>query len=125
MQPKIFFFGFLIWFVPFFVACFLMDMRVNQPSLFKSIMIVIGSLTGHYLTMRLVQQRPKHPMSFFLTAGFVWFSMNILLDISVLIHAFQAYSYAEYFSSIGLRYLPMIMTSALTGYTMKVASQSH
>ncbi len=100
-------YGFLVWLIPF-VASFFFYSREGGLAidvfLFKTIMIVIGSISAAFL---LVSYFKKIDTSYFkegISAGIIWFSVNILLDLLILI-PMSGMSLGEYFTQIGLRYL--------------------
>lgn len=110
-------YGFLSWFVPFFVSIFFFSKDGGLQIdlfLFKTIMIVVGSLSGCFLLYRyflLVDSK-------FFKEGFVigisWVFMNWLLDILVLI-PMSKMPMDVYFIQIGFRYLSLLFFSIAMG----------
>jgi hypothetical protein len=108
-------YGFLSWLVPF-VASFLFFGKGGHPvlplDLIKSIMILIGASFGGVLLVRLFKEFPASLESG-IAIGSLWFLMNILLDLSILVPMTRM-NLREYFSGIGLRYLLIpIMAGAM------------
>ena len=114
---RIILFGLLTWLIPF-VSAFFFYTREGRLSidifLFKSIMIVVGSISGAIL---LVSYFRKINSSYFkegVTVGFIWLGINILLDLLVLI-PMSGMPIADYFTQIGLRYLVIPAMSIAMG----------
>ena len=111
------FYGFLAWLIPF-VASFFFYTREGKLTidifLFKTIMIIIGSISAAFL---LVSYFKKIDVDFFkegVIVGVVWFILNILLDLLILI-PMSGMSIPDYFTQIGLRYLAMPAMSIAVG----------
>jgi len=100
-------YGFLAWLIPFVASIFFYTREGKltiDVFLFKTIMIVVGSVSVAFL---LVSYFKKINISYFkegITVGIIWFSVNILLDLVILI-PMSGMSIANYFTQIGLRYL--------------------
>ena len=110
-------YGFIAWLIPF-AASFFFYTREGKLTidifLFKTIMIIVGSITGSIL---LIFYFRKIETDFFkegIAVGAVWFSLNILLDLAVLI-PMSGMSLPVYFTQIGLRYLVMPAMSMAVG----------
>jgi len=100
-------YGFLSWLIPF-VASFFFYTRTGELTidifLFKSIMIVVGSISAALLLIFYFKEIETNYLKEAIIAGLVWFAINILLDIAVLI-PMSGMSIADYFVQIGIRYL--------------------
>ncbi|WP_406660393.1 hypothetical protein V7O66_11160 [Methanolobus sp. ZRKC3] len=72
--------------------------------LFKSIMIVVGSISAAVLLISYFKSIKLAYLKEGIFVGFFWFAINILLDILVLI-PISGLSVTDYFAQIGLRYL--------------------
>ena len=117
---KNFLYGFLSWLIPFAASIPFFtkngELLVSQD-LFKSLMIVIGSISGCfllYLYFKLVNS--SFVMQGFLV-GIVWFVINIVLDYFVLIPMMKT-DFKSYFIAIGLHYLVITAISILIGYLL-------
>lgn len=103
---KVAMYGLLTWAIPFVVSIPLMG-GGGQPvvpiGVFKSIMVLVGAATGAWLLLRVLRQSPpfKHVG---VTVGFMWFGINLGLDLLVLV-PLSGMGLSEYFGEIGLRYL--------------------
>lgn len=104
---KIILFGFLSWLIPF-VASFPFYTREGKLTinifLFKSIMIVIGSISMMFLLIFYFKKIKTYYFREGVIVGSLWFGINILLDLVILI-PMSGMSIPGYFMQIGLRYL--------------------
>lgn len=115
---KILLFGFLTWLIPF-VSGFFFYSREGQLLidifLFKSIMIVVASITGASLLVLYFRALEKDYLREGITVGLVWFTINILLDLVALV-PMSGMSIGDYFAQIGLRYLIIPTMGIAMGY---------
>lgn len=126
MNLKSIFFGILTWLIPFVVSFFFFNMSGEltiDKFLFKSIMIVVGSLTACTLLILYF----KHVNSDYIKTGFVlgglWLFINWVLDLVVLI-PMSGMSYNDYFAEIGLRYLVIPIMSYTIGRVLETKHRS-
>ena len=100
-------YGFLSWLVPF-LASFFFYTREGELAvdifLFKSIMIVVGSITAAVLLISYFKNIYADFLKESIILGFTWFFINILLDLIVLVQMWGM-SFGDYFTQIGLRYV--------------------
>lgn len=113
---KLVLFGLLTWIIPFFAGFIFYspqgELLINQL-FFKSIMVVIGSLVGAILLVLHFKTIFKKQIFEAIIVGILWFGMNILLDILILVPMAKMTIY-NYLSQIGLGYLSIpIMTIAI------------
>jgi hypothetical protein len=111
------FYGLLTWAIPFIVAIFFYDQTGTlqiPETLFKSIMIVIGGITGVALLV-LIFGKIAPTFKNGLTIGVYWLLLNWILDWFILI-PLSNQTFGEYFSDIGLRYLVVPVIAAAIGY---------
>lgn len=107
--------GIYTWLIPFAVSFLFYKPggELGIPyDLFKSIMIVTGSLTGCYFLFRFFRPIENDFIKQGVIIGVSWFIINIILDSVILIPIMKV-SFLEYFMSIGLRYL-LIPTFSIT-----------
>ena len=99
-------FGFLSWLIPF-ATSFPFYTRegklIIDIFLFKSIMIVIGSISMMFLLIFYFKNIKTDYFKEGFIVGFIWFSINILLDLVILI-PMSRMSIPDYFMQIGIRY---------------------
>lgn len=110
-------YGFLAWLIPFVTAFFFYSKDgglVIDIFLFKSIMIVVGAISGAFLLISYFKKISNSYLREGIIVGLTWFSINILLDLLVLI-PMSGMSVADYFTQIGLRYLVMPVMSIMVG----------
>jgi hypothetical protein len=113
-------YGFLAWLIPFVTSFFFYSKEglTIDIFLFKSIMIVVGSISAAIL---LVSYFKKISAAYFkegIIVGIVWFGINILLDLLILI-PMSGMSIADYFTQIGIRYLVMPAMSITVGKSLE------
>ncbi len=117
-------FGFLTWLIPFVVG-FLFYSPEGQllvgPLVFKSIMVVAGSITGAFLLVLYFKKITSGYLFEGVVVGLVWLAINLLLDIVVLV-PMSGMTIGNYFSQIGLSYLSIPTTSIAIGFVAKHAS---
>lgn len=114
-------FGIISWLVPF-----LLSFGFYKPGgelaidydLFKSIMVVVSSITGVVLLSLYSKHLEAEPMSRSIMVGVLWFVINILMDVIILI-PMSVMTYQHYFYSIGIRYLTIPAFSIGVGYILK------
>ena len=104
---KVGLFGLLIWLIPF-VSGFLFyspqgQLLINQL-VFKSIMVVICSLTGAILLIIHFKKVINKYLVEGIIIGVLWFIINIILDVIILIPMAKM-TFPDYLSQIGLSYL--------------------
>jgi hypothetical protein len=99
--------GFLTWFIPFLAAVpfYSRDgILLIDQMLFKSLMIVVGSLTAAILMVWFFNLVPESYAREAVITGIVWLAMNWALDLGVLV-ALMGMPPGAYATGIGLRYL--------------------
>ena len=115
------FYGFLAWLIPF-VASFFFYTREGKLTidvfLFKSIMIVVGSVSAAFLLVSYFKTINANHLREGVVVGLAWFSINIALDLLVLV-PMSGMSVSDYFAQIGLRYLVIPAMSITVGTALK------
>ena len=108
--------GFLSWLLPFAVSVVFFgpggQLWLPQP-LFKSLMVVIGGGIGLWLLLAAFRRQRLTIMSG-LTTGIVWFVINIVLDIGILL-PMSGMTLTLYIEDIGLRYLLLPLIALALG----------
>lgn len=110
-------YAFFAWLIPFVASFFFFtsDGELTIDVLFfKSIMVVIGSVSASLL---LISYFKKIDSDFFkegVVVGIVWFGLNILLDLLILL-PMSGMPINDYFSQIGLQYLAIPAMSLAVG----------
>ena len=113
-------YGFLAWLIPFVVAFFFYSKEgglVIDIFLFKSIMIVVGAISGAFLLISYFKNIHANYLYEGIIVGFTWLGINILLDLLVLIPMSEM-TFPVYFAQIGLRYLVMPVMSIMVGASL-------
>ncbi len=114
------FLGFLSWLFPFVVSFLFYkpggELVVAYPT-FKSIIMVVGVITGCYLLYQYFKNVTDDFIKHGVIVGIVWFVINIILDTVVLIPIMKT-SFAEYFMSIGISYFAIPTISITMAYLL-------
>ena len=113
------FYGFLAWLIPF-VTSFLFYSKEGLTIdifLFKSIMIVVGSISSVILLVSYFKKISTAYLKEGIIVGIVWFGISILLDLLILV-PMSGMSIADYFMQIGIRYLSMPAMSIAIGASL-------
>jgi len=117
-------FGFLTWLIPF-VAGFLFYSPQKQllvdALVFKSIMAVVGSITGAILLVLYFKKIATRYLFEGVVVGLVWIGLNLILDIVILV-PMSGMTIGNYFSQIGLGYLTIPTMSISMGLVAEHAS---
>ncbi len=114
-------YGFLAWLIPF-VASFFFYTREGKLTidifLFKSIMIVVGSISAAILLVLYFRKINGDYLKEGIIVGLTWLGINVLLDLLVLI-PMSGMSIADYFTQIGIRYLVIPVMSITVGAALE------
>ncbi len=114
-------FGVISWLVPFVLSfgCYKPggELAIDYD-LFKSLMVVVSSVTGIVLLSLYAKHLEIDTMGRSILIGVLWLGVNILLDVIILI-PMSSMNYQSYFYSIGLRYLTIPAFSIGVGYVLK------
>lgn len=111
------FFGFLIWLIAFVIGFLIWPLHNSMLPLFKSIMVVIGTLTGVFFTVLYFRKISANFLQNGITLGIIWFGVNIILDLLVLVWAFKTPMF-DYCVDIGTRYLMIPIITIGFGYIL-------
>lgn len=119
---KIVWYGFLTWFIPFIASFPFVDPQTGEfiidEIFFKSIMVVVGSLTGVIFIVRYFKDVTRDYVKVAFTIGAVWILMNWLLDLIFVSLGFFDMTYIEWFTQIGLRYVALFIYAVGAGYLL-------
>ncbi len=98
--------AFLTWLIPFVCAIpfYGPNGLLIDQQLFKSLMIVVGSITAAILIVRLFRTIEHDYISEAIITGIVWLFANWVLDLIVLV-GLLGMTLPDYAAQIGLRYL--------------------
>lgn len=113
-------YGFLVWLIPFLVSLFFYTKEGNlniDIFLFKTIMILIGSISSSFFLIFYFRKIESNFVKEGIILGFIWFSLNVLLDLLILVFIFKM-PILNYFIEIGVRYLVIPITSITIGFIL-------
>jgi hypothetical protein len=114
-------FGFLSWLIPFAVSILFYGPSgelVVPYSTFKSIIMVVGTITGCYLLFRYFKLVDIDFTRNGVIIGLSWFAINIVLDTVILIPIMKT-TFVDYFMSIGLSYISIPVISITMGFLLE------
>jgi len=114
-------YGFLTWLIPFVVAIpfYSKDGTLSiDVFLFKSIMIVLGSLVGLALIVGYFKRVERAFIREGLLIGLIWLVMNWLFDFIFFV-LITKMDMPTYFVQIGIRYLTIPIYSISIGFLLK------
>jgi hypothetical protein len=109
--------GFLLWLICFIIAVIVWPLHDSQFMLFKSIMIVSGTVVGVLLLARYFKGVSSGFVKEGVVVGVIWFVVNIVLDLIVLVGLLKT-PLIEYLISPGVGYLCMPAMSIGVGYIL-------
>jgi hypothetical protein len=115
------FFGFLSWLIPFLLSIPFYSTRgvlLVDVFLFKSIMIVVGSLVGTILMVVLFLRIQEGYLREGILIGVSWLVINWVMDGLVLL-PMSGMDVATYFSQIGIRYLVIPVIAIGMGFVLE------
>lgn len=115
------FFGFLSWLIPFAVSFLFYrpgGELVVPYAVFKSIIMVVGTITGCYLLFRYFRLLDGDFIRNGVIVGISWFIINIIFDTLILVPIMKT-TFATYFMSIGLSYAAIPAISIAMGYLLE------
>lgn len=122
---RIFLYGIIVWLIPFLIAIPFYSPNgttLVDEQLFKSIMIVTGSIVGACLLIRLYSEITENYIRLGWITGGIWLFINWFLDAVILL-PLNGMDPATYFSQIGLRYLMILVMSIMGGYIGEKAAK--
>jgi hypothetical protein len=114
---KIAFLGFLLWLICFIFAVIIWPLHESHFMLFKSIMVVSGTLVGMYLLAYYFKKVSTDYIKEGIIVGIIWFVVNIVLDLIVLVGLLKT-PLIDYLISPGIGYLCMPVMSIGVGYIL-------
>jgi hypothetical protein len=115
------FYGFLAWLIPFVASFFFYTSEGKLTvdlSFFKCIMIVVGSISAAALLISYFKKIDSGYMKEGIVVGVTWFSINILLDLLILV-PMSGMTVADYFMKIGLGYIVIPAMSITVGTALE------
>ena len=111
--------GLLLWVVPFITSFMFFDPKSQQMlidvHIFKSIMLLESSLLGVALIIFYFKKVNKNYFSEGLVLGLVWFVVNCVMDLYVLL-PMSKMTFPVLFGQIGVRYLIAPIMAGAMGY---------
>jgi hypothetical protein len=114
-------YGFLSWLIPFLTSLLFYTREGGLTIdifLFKSVMIVVGSVTAAFLIVSYFKAINADYLKEGIVLGLTWLGINILLDLLILVAMFGMPA-GDYFTQIGLRYVVIPVMTITVGAALK------
>jgi hypothetical protein len=111
-------YGVVAWAIPYVTSLALLPLIQSDHAMFKTIMIVEGSLTGAILTVVYFESVTSKYLKEGLLLGATWIVVNWLLDI-VGVVPFAKLTFDRYFIEIGFEYFAMFAPTLAIGYVLE------
>ncbi len=102
--------GIFIWIICFGIGFIAFPLHESQLLLFKTIMILSSIFVGMVFLSKTFTKINNNYIQEGMLLGFIWFFINIGLDLIVLVGMFKS-QIREYFIGTGLRYIAMPIMS--------------
>ena len=118
--------GILTWLIPFIVSIFFYAKTgelLIDIFLFKSIMIIVGVLSGSYLLVIYFKNITSNYLKEGWLVGLTWLIINYVLDILILLPMAKM-DLNEWFLGIGLRYLSLLIISIMMSWSIENSKKS-
>lgn len=125
---KIYWYGFILWLVPFASAFFMYDQNgqlVVDIFLFKTAILLVSTITGCLLASKYLLNSSSNYFKTSISMGIIWVITSWVLDFLILL-PISDMDLADYFIQIGFRYLIIPMYCVSMGYMLseKLAKKS-
>lgn len=111
-------YGIVAWAIPYVTGVAILGLRQTDLPLFKTIMIVEGSLTGATLAVVYFQTVRGEYLKEGLLLGATWIVVNWVLDVFGVV-PFAKLTFDRYFIEIGFEYLAMFAPTVAIGYVLE------
>jgi hypothetical protein len=98
-------FGFLVWLVAFIAAFLIFPLRESARPLFESIMPVVVTVATVVFAVLYFRRLSKDYAREGILLGALWFAMNVVIDLPLMLTGPIGMSLGEYTADIGLTYL--------------------
>ena len=112
--------GFLSWLIPFIISFLFYkpggELLVPYAT-FKSIITVVGALSGCYLLYRYFKYVDNNFIRNGVIVGLTWFMINLILDAIILIPIMKT-TFTNYFMTIGISYFSIPVISTTMGFLL-------
>lgn len=118
---KIALYGFISWMIPFVASLlfFSKEGLVIDKFLFKSIMIMVGSISAAFLLVSYFRKVGSNFLKEGIIVGISWYVINVVLDLVVLI-PISKMSITDYVMQIALVYSAIIAMSITVGASLQI-----
>jgi hypothetical protein len=111
-------YGGILWLIPYATGIPLLPLIESDPTLFRTIMIVVGALVGGFLTAHYFLGVNRDYLKEGVLLALTWIVVNWLLDFVALL-PFTKQSIPRYFQEIGLRYIAIVAPTLALGFVLQ------
>ena len=102
---KAFWFGVLVWLIPFVVAVGISPVRESWRALFESIMPVVVAITVVVFALLYFRKVEANFVRTGFAIGLLWLLISIGIDLPLMLSPPVEMSFVEYMADIGLTYV--------------------
>ena len=113
--------GLIAWVVPFISSFFFFSPKGElkiDVFLFKSIMIVVGSITAALLIVHYFKKLKSDYLKTGIILGLIWLLVNLFMDIIILL-PMSGMAMDTYFIEIGIRYIVIPVMCVMAGMVLE------
>jgi uncharacterized membrane protein YbhN (UPF0104 family) len=98
-------FGILVWLIAFIAALLIFPLRESARPLFESIMPVVVTVATVIFAVLYFRRVSKDHAREGILLGVLWFAINVVIDLPLMLTGPIGMSLGEYMADIGLTYL--------------------
>jgi hypothetical protein len=114
-----FFYGFLVWLIPFLIGFLLFPIREADRGLFETVMALAIVGSASYLATRYFALVNTDWLSAGVKLGLLWFAISVIIDLPMFLNGPMKMTPYQYFSDIGLTYLVIPCITIAIGFCLK------
>ncbi|MFQ6087710.1 MAG: hypothetical protein ACE5K0_02255 [Candidatus Methanofastidiosia archaeon] len=118
---KAFFYGFLVWLIPFVAAILIFPIRTSNRALFESIMPVVLTICVVFFSVLYFNKLEDDFLREGILLGILWFAVSIVIDLMMFMEGPMKMSFRDYMMDIGLTYL--IIPTISVGFGLLLEKQ--
>jgi uncharacterized membrane protein YpjA len=111
-------YGIVLWAIPYVTSIPLLGLNQSDQLLFKTIMIVEGSIVGAILAAAYFMGVKRDFLRDGIVVGIVWIVVSWILDYGGVVYL-SGMTLDRYFMEIGLRYIAMAAPTVAIGYVLE------
>lgn len=113
-----FFYGFLVWVIPFVVAFLIFPLRTSDRPFFESIMPVAATVATVIFAVLYFKKVEANFLKEGILLGIVFFAVSIVIDLLMFSKGPMAMPFLDYIKDIGFTYLLIPTITIGMGYIL-------